>query len=65
MCRRFDFDNLLSLVGAWFMFLLPFYWLIRTIVEWRYNCKYSFNCSYFSVFLESLHELSISYWWLR
>lgn len=63
MVRRFDFDNLLSLVGAWFMFLLPFYWLIRTIIEWRYTCKHSIKCKYWDVLKESLYELTPSYWW--
>lgn len=63
MCRRFHFDNILSLVGAWFMFFLPFYWLVSTFIEWRYICKHSIPRSYWSVLKESLYELTPSYWW--
>ena len=63
MCRRFNFDNTLSLIGAWIMFLTPFYWLIRTLIEWRYDCKHSIPHSYWFILKESLYVLKPSYWW--
>lgn len=65
MCNRFDFDNILSLIGAWLLFLCTcgLYFVIWSLFEYFYQIKYSVRSSFFHIFVESLHELTIDYWW--
>lgn len=64
MCRRFHFDNCLSLIGAWIMFFTP-YWPIRILIECVHQNKYSTHTTYFELYKESLWELNWRYWWRK
>ena len=62
MCQRFLYDNLISFIGAWLLFLLTlsiWYW-IACFCNMFYLKKHSVYTN--DEFLQPFHELRWRYW---
>lgn len=66
MSRRYLFDGLISVIGAWLIFILTLgqFYIIFSICEYKYMNKHTFGKTYFKdVLRESLYELTFKYWY--
>lgn len=64
MCQRYLYDNLISFIGAWllFIFTLSLWYWIACICNMHYVNKWSIGVRTLRDFLEPFHELTWSYW---
>lgn len=64
MCRRFLFDNIISIIGAWLLLILTLglFYLIFAICEYYYMKKHSYIESFKEMLKQVFCELKYSYW---
>lgn len=66
MNRRYLFDSLIGVIGAWLLLILTLglFYIIFCICEYKYMKKHSFDKPPFKDILkECKHELMFKYWY--